>query len=128
MAKISIKKLLENKEKLKNRKAKRQTLYVDSLEGEIVIQQPEKSVALEALEMTQDSEREDLADPYLVYHCVVEPNLKDPALQQEFGCVEPMDIVDMIFLPGEVATIGGFAMKLAGYGKGVKAVDDEIKN
>ena len=128
MAKITIAKLLENKSKLKNKKVKRQTLYVASLEGEIVIQEPEKSVALEALKMTQDSEKEDQADPYLVYHCVIEPNLKDPTLQQEYGCVEPFDIVDMIFDPGEVQSIGGFALKLAGYATGVKAVDDEIKN
>ncbi|HZG81489.1 MAG TPA: hypothetical protein VEZ13_12040 [Brevibacillus sp.] len=126
--KITIAKLLENKSKLKNKKAKRQTLFIASLDGEIVIQEPEKSVALEALEMAQDSERENKADPYLVYHCVVEPNLKDPTLQQEFGCSEPFDIVDMIFQPGEVAAIGGFALKLAGFATGVKAVDDEIKN
>lgn len=128
MSKITVAKLLEKKEKLKNKKPKRQTLFIASLDGEIVIQQPQKSVALEALAMAQDIEREDQADPYLVYNCVIEPNLKDPTLQQEYGCVEPMDIVEMIFDPGEVATIGGFALKLAGYGNGVKAVDNEIKN
>lgn len=128
MAKITIAQLLEQKEKLKNKEPKRQTLFVASLGGEIVIQEPERGLALEALQMTQDSEKEDMADPYLVYHCVIEPNLKDPALQTEFGCTEPMDIVEMIFRPGEVAAIGGHAMKLAGFATGVRAIDDEIKN
>lgn len=126
--KITIAQLLEQKDKLKNKEPKKQTLYVASLDGEITIQEPERALALEALQMTQDSEKEDMADPYLVYHCVIEPNLKDSTLQKEFGCNEPTEIVEMIFQPGEIASIGGFAMKLAGFATGVRAVDEEIKN
>lgn len=128
MAKVTIASLMEQKDKLKNKKAKQQTLFIASLGGEIIIQEPDRSVALEAMAMTHDEQKQDMADPYLVYHCVVEPNLKDATLQKEFGCTEPMDIVDMIFQPGEVASIGGFALKLAGYATGVRAVDQEIKN
>lgn len=126
--KITIADLLAQKDKIKKKEPKKQTLFVASLDGVITIQEPERAIALEALQMAQDSEREDLADPYLVYHCVVEPNLKDPVLQSEFGCTEPTDIVDMIFRPGEVSMIGGFALKLAGFATGVRAVDEEIKN
>lgn len=128
MAKITIAQLLEQKDKLKKKEPKKQTLYVASLEGEITIIEPDRSIAMEALQMAQDSEREEMADLYLAYHCVIEPNLKDPSLQKEFGCAEPMDIVEMIFRPGEIASIGGHAMRLAGYQTGVRAVDKEIKN
>lgn len=128
MAKITIAELLSKKEQLKNKKPKTQTLYVESLGGEIVIQEPDESIAIEALQMTQDAGKEDLADPYLVYNCVIEPNLKDPSLQTEFGCKEPTDIPKIIFKSGELATIGGFALKLAGYGNGVRAVDEKLKN
>lgn len=128
MAKITIADLLAKKEQLKNKKPKTQTLYVESLGGEIVIQEPDDSIAIEALEMTQDDEQKDLADPYLVYNCVIEPNLKDPTLQSEFGCAEPTDIPKIVFKSGEIATIGGFALKLAGYGSGVRAVDEKLKN
>lgn len=125
---ITVADLLKQKDELKKKKQRTQKLYVESLGAEIVIQEPIKGLALEALEMAQDSTRSDKADAHVCYHCVIEPNLKDPELQKQFGCVEPTDIVDMIFLPGEVSAIGGHIMQLAGYGQSVKKLDKELKN
>jgi hypothetical protein len=126
--KLTIKDLLAQKAQLKQKKQRTQTLYVESLDAEIVIQEPSRALALEALEMAQDDMQSDKADPYLVYQCVVEPNLKDPQLQKEFGCVEPTDIVSMIFRSGEIGAISGHALQLAGFGQGVKKVDADLKN
>jgi len=125
---LTIADLLAKKEELKKGNRRTASLYIASLDGEITIQEPERSVALEALQMAQDDSRSDKADPYLVYHCVVQPNLKDQQLQKEFGCVEPFDIVDMLFRPGEIQAISGHALKLAGFGEGVRKVDEIIKN
>ena len=76
--------------------------------------------------MAQESAEK--ADAYNVYHCVGEPNLKDKELQKEFGCVEPTDIADMLFKPGEVASISGHCLQLAGYGNGLQKVSSDIKN
>ena len=56
-----------------------------------------------------------------------EPCLKSKELQQEFGCVDPMEIVEKIFETGEIPQIALECLKLAGYVDGVKAVAD-VKN
>lgn len=128
MGKLTISDLLAKKEQLKKKKSRTETLYVESLDAEIVIQEPSRGLALEALEMAQDPTRSDLADIHMVYHCVIEPNLKDSELQKGFGCTEPTDIVSMIFRPGEIGAISGHAMQLAGFGEGVRKIDKELKN
>ncbi len=126
--KLTIKDLLAQKEQLKKKKELRtQELYIESLDADITIQEPSRALALEALEMAQEG-KSDEADVYIVYHCVIEPDLKDKELQKEFGCVEPTDIVTMIFRPGEISAISGFALQLAGYGQGVRKVDRDLKN
>lgn len=124
--KLTIATLLQNKEKLKNRKPKVQSLYIESLDAEIIIQEPEGAIALESLEMAQNDA--EMADIYMVYNSVIEPNLKDSQLHSEFECKEPTDIVKMIFRAGEITAISGHVLNLAGYGSGVKTVDEELKN
>ncbi|UED78052.1 hypothetical protein [Brevibacillus sp. DP1.3A] len=126
--KITIADLIAQKERIKKRKAKTMTLYVESLDGEIIVQEPEKSISVEALTMVQDDTRSEMADTFLAYHCVIEPNLKDVSLQQAYGCAEPTDIVNMIFRQGEISAIGGHALQLAGYATGVRKVETELKN
>ena len=58
----------------------------------------------------------------MCYECIVEPNLKDAEVQKQFECANPMDIVDVIFAPGEIPQIAIECMKLAGYMGGVEAV------
>lgn len=125
--KLTIKDLLARKDQLKKKKQSTETLYIESLQGEITIQEPTRELCLESLEMAEggDSNR---ADAYMAYNCIVEPNLKDKELQKEFGCVEPTEIVDILFKPGEIAAISGYCLQLAGYGNPVKKVEKEIKN
>lgn len=122
---LNIKDLLAKKEQIIDSHAKSATmqLYVKSLDGEVTIQRPERSTILEAADMENPR-----GDIYTVYQCVVEPNLKSSELQEAFGCVEPLDIVDKLFLPGEVSNIAMQAIQMAGYGeKSVTPVDD-LKN
>lgn len=126
--KLTITDLLKQKEELKRKKKRTLTLHVESLDAEIVIEEPSRAFAMEAIEMAQDQTRSDQADAHVVYNCVIEPNLKDKELQKQFGCVEPTDIVDIIFLSGEVSAISGHVLELSGYGQGVKKVDRDLKN
>lgn len=127
MANITIASLLDKKDALKNKKSSIEKVYIDSLEGEITIKEPSRDLCVESFEMAQLGESA-RADVHIVYNCVIEPNLKDEKLQKEFGCVEPTDIVDIIFKPGEIAAISSHCMEIAGYGRGLKKVDKEIKN
>lgn len=121
-SKITIKDLLQKKEAINSKRAhETKGLYIKSLDGIITIQKPDRTLCLDALGMDQEG------DAYMVYNCVIEPNLKDPELQQEYGCVIPMEIVEQLFEPGEIAGIAKECVALAGYGDSVTVVDD-LKN
>jgi len=114
---LTIKELIDQKEKIAKNKMKQEALYIPSLDSEVTVQAPTTALILEAQDMGSDDPTR--ADVYLVYQCMVVPDLKDKELQKAYDCTEPMDIVDEIFLPGEVASIAEKIMGIAGFG-GVK--------
>ena len=120
--KITLQELIRRKEQMleSKKQPKTATLYIKSLDGTITVESPTAALARDAQEM-------DNGDAYMVYSCVTEPCLKSKELQTEFGCVDPMEIVDKIFEPGEIPQIAMECLKLAGYVDGVRVVND-IKN
>ena len=120
MAKVQLKDLIEKKEQLKNKTPKRAEIFVKSLNGTVTIEAP--SVAL-----AKDAQGMDDGDDFIVYNCVVDPNLKDKKLQEEFGTALPLEIVQAIFEPGEIPQVAIECLKLSGYIEGVKVVDT-LKN
>lgn len=123
---LSIAEILKRKDALKNKSNKTARLYIDSLDAEIVIKAPDREFAFELIQKAQAGDVK--ADAYAVYECVIEPNLKDRKLQEGLGVFAPIDVVDAIFDAGEVASISGHILQLAGFGNGVKKMDDELKN
>jgi len=121
--KITIDELVRRKEQMLQSKKQKKTkdLYVKSLDGTINIEEPDAALARDAQEM------EEKGDAYIVYSCIIEPSLKSKQLQDAFGCVEPMEIVEKIFDVGEIPQIAVECIKLAGYIDGVKPIDD-LKN
>lgn len=126
--KITIADLLANKDKLKKKTAAKAQLFIESLGGQITVQEPSRDLCTEVFEMAENPETRGMSDVHMAYNCVVEPNLKDSELQKAYGCVQPTDIVDELFKAGEVAAISTFCIGMAGYGTGLKKVDEEIKN
>ena len=120
--KITLAELMARKEQMleKRKTPVKQQLYIKSLDGTITIEAPTAALA-------RDAQETENGDAYMVYSCVVEPCLKSKELQEAFGCVEPMEIVEKIFSPGEIPQIAVECLKLAGYIDGVKAVND-VKN
>ena len=120
--KITLQELIRRKEQMleSKKQPKTATLFIKSLGGTITIESPTAALA-------RDAQETENGDAYMVYSCVVEPCLKSKELQEAFGCVEPMEIVDKIFAPGEIPQIAVECLKLAGYIDGVKAVND-VKN
>lgn len=123
---VSIAELLKRKDELKNNKAKTANLYIESLDAEIVIKAPDRQLAFELLSKAQSGDN--TADAYAVLQCVIEPNLKDPSLQEGLGALSPIDVVDALFNAGEIASISSHILQLSGFGGGVRKVDDELKN
>lgn len=121
--KLTLQDLIARAEQSKRGKKELRQLYVKSQDAIITIMKPDRQLVYEALDMEDSTE----GDKYLVYNCVVEPDLKNPELHKAYGVVSPMDIVDEIFDPGEVANIAKEIVKLAGYVDSVKVVDD-LKN
>lgn len=68
------------------------------------------------------------ANDYLLYTCCLEPDLKDPELQKAYGTKDPVDIVDKIFLFGEINTLSDILIKKAGFDKEVMNVYEKLKN
>lgn len=122
MKKITLKDLIARAEQSKEDKKEARKLYVASLDGTITIIKPDRTMVLEGMDMDDTD-----GDDYLVYNCVLEPNLKDKELQKAYGVVSPMEIVNKVFEPGEIAGIAKEIVALAGYVDSVKVVDD-IKN
>lgn len=122
MKKVTITKLIAEADKLKNKRKETKELYVKSLGGTILIEEPKQSLCLDALDMGPGG------DEYLVMECVIEPNLKDKGLMQAYGCKTPLEVIPVLFKPGEIATISKEIVALAGYGgDSVQALDD-LKN
>lgn len=125
--KLTLTDLLKEKEKYEVKDNTTEELYIRRLDASITITKPERSLCIEAFQMANDENQGGKADPFIVYNVVTEPNLKDKELQTEFGCVEPMDIVEKIFEAGEIASIAQAGMELAGYRKSIDKVKD-LKN
>lgn len=123
--KITLQELIAKKEQRLAAKAKPKTIdcYVESLGGTVTLQAPSVEAVSDALKMGEDG-----GNAYTVYQCCVEPNLKDPELREAYGAADPVEIVDLIFEPGEVAALSIECMKLAGYGDGSVKPLDTLKN
>jgi hypothetical protein len=60
---------------------------------------------------------------------VVAPDLKDSKLLKTFECLEPTDLPEKLFQPGEVAALSVKIMQLAGYRKEIHAeIHETAKN
>lgn len=117
--KLTLAELMRRKEQMLAAKKtkKTQDLYVKSIDSVITIEEPDGALCRDANDMEAGE-----GDKYLCFESIKEPNLKDKALQEAYGCAVPMDIVDIIFAPGEIPQIAIECMKLAGYMGGVEQV------
>lgn len=117
--KLTLQELMRRKEQMLEAKKTKKTLdlYVKSIDAVITIEEPDGALCRDANDMEAGE-----GDKYMCYECIKEPNLKAKEVQDGFGCKEPMDIVDIVFAPGEIPQIAIECMKLAGYMGGVEAV------
>lgn len=117
--KLTLAELLRRKEQMIESKKTKKTLdlYVKSIDAVITVAEPDGALCRDANDMEAGE-----GDKYLCYECIIEPNLKSKEVQDAFDCAVPMDVVDIIFAPGEIPQIAIECMKLAGYMGGVEAV------
>ena len=113
---LTIAELIDKKEMFFGKKKTTKEIYVEQLDATITIEKPDRSLILESLELEKGQ------DDFLIYNCIVEPNLKDAELQKAYGCVEPTDIVEKIFDLGSIKGIAEQALKMAGFESKVAVV------
>ena len=63
-----------------------------------------------------------------IYSCCVEPALNDKELQDAYECKEPIDIVDKLFMIGEITSIAQILVDNAGFKDDYKTVVKKAKN
>lgn len=56
---------------------------------------------------------------------MVEPDLKNKDLQKHFGVATPKDLLEKLFLPGEIVDLADTVRTLSGYDE---ETDDDVKN
>lgn len=115
---LTIKDIIAKKKEKKANETKQ--LFVPSLEGNITIAKPTRREVLNALDMS-DGE----GDLYIIYQCVIDPNIKDQSVREDDKVVfEPYKVVEDIFDVGEIIQITQEIAKMVGFHGGVI----EIKN
>ena len=100
-------------------------IYLERLEGEVMIQKIKLNKVLDAIDrIDKDDSMVNLIDVYkeLVYDSV--PILKSEELKGEFELSEPFDIVTEIFELGEILYLGNEILTLYG----LTDLDKTVKN
>ena len=117
-------------QRLKDKKVRRyETLYVPSLEQNIKIRNLDYPEIVECTEIEDDSDP-NASDKYCIYLAVVEPDLKEVALElKEEGLIKTYPEVADIFDMSEIAEIATEIMKLSKViGSKKVTVVDELNN
>lgn len=123
LTKLTLKDLIIKKEQIEANKKKTADLHIPSLDAVITIQKPSIDIVTDALAIENGME----SNKYLIYNCIIEPNLNDKELRDAYGCIEPTEILNKIFDDGEIGSIAEECLKLAGYKNSVSVVE-KIKN
>ena len=111
--KLTLDELIRRKEQILANKKRDETaeVFVKSIDGSVIVKSPDSKLLSDVEEMDDKI----AANAYIVYNCVISPRLKDQHLQEVYGCREPIEIVDKLFLPGEVVRLADTIVKLAGF-------------
>lgn len=124
--KVTLESLIKRKMELKekpNMKASG-TVFIPSLGGEIDYEISKNDV-LDFKNTESGEEEAQIAVNTLIYTMVKSPDLSDKELQKELGCLEPTDIVPLMFTEGEQIDLMNLALEKTGFRAGVIT---EVKN
>lgn len=106
--------LIKNKEIIEERKKDQVEIEVDGYNEPFLFSIPD----LETYDNAQAyaKKRKDIdADKYLIVECCLEPNLRDPDLLKTYEVKNGMDLIGILFRPGDIQGIIKTLMKFSGY-------------
>ena len=121
---LTVEDILKRKDFFKEKRTEKKTLYISSIDSNIVIQKPSRDLLFDVSDMDDESE----ADAYLVYESIVEPDLHSKEIQELYkeDITQPFDVLYEIFDSMEVTQI---AQKIVAFGglNGVSEVTEDLK-
>lgn len=125
--KLTAKDLLAKKDIIRERMNAKITL--DTELGEITFRMPTREDIMDSQAYTNPSGA-DKSSEFLIYSTILEPDLRDAELQAEFldKGEDPMNIVNKVFLAGEVVTVAMTLLNESGYSDESVKVVREVKN
>ena len=119
---ISISDLIKKKESILKREKKKVEVYVEDLDANIVIVEPNRG------QVTDMMDRSENGNEFIIAECIEAPNLRDPELMKAYNVKTPVDLVKKLFKHSTIATLSEKIVSIGGYdGSGIKVVE-EIKN
>lgn len=124
---ISAKDLINKKQLIEDKKESQLEIEVPDV-GTFLFRLPTINDYQDAQAKAKNRPDEAMENKYLIYTCCVEPALNDKELQDEFGCKEPIDIVDKLFMIGEISNIARILVEQAGFGDDYMRVVKKAKN
>lgn len=124
---MNAKELIKKRQLIEDNKNKEFGIEVPDL-GTFIFRIPTLEDYEDAEAYSKSRKNQMLANNYLVHACCVEPNLRDEELLKEFECKDPIDIIEKIFLFGQITNIADILVKKAGYDKENMKIVDKIKN
>ncbi|SMG58198.1 hypothetical protein [Paenibacillus aquistagni] len=112
--------------KLQKQEKKRKTkdYFVPSLEGNVLIEQPEEAIVLKSMDMMGDGNLTSIvaAYDYLIYNSIAV--FRDPELHKEYEIIDPIDIVSALLELNERFQIGEAITKMSG----IEDLGNDVKN
>ncbi|MDF2612779.1 MAG: hypothetical protein K0S71_565 [Clostridia bacterium] len=123
MKKLTIEQLIGAKDKKDKFKVKE--VYIESLDGSVLIQKCKDEVILNAMDsITKNDNVVNMVQIFkeLIYKSI--PLFKNDELLKAYEVAEPIDIVSALLELGEIMTVGNEILKLYGF----DGLEDEIKN
>ena len=124
---ISAKDLIEKKKLIEDKKDKQIEIEVPET-GTFLFRVPNLVDYEDATAYGKKRDNGYEENKFLVHSCCLEPNLKDSELVEAYGVKSPIDIVDKIFMVGEVSTIATTLIQKAGFDKDSYKVVEKAKN
>lgn len=124
---ISAKDLINNRKLIEERKDDQIEIEVPDV-GAFLFRLPTINDYQDAQAKAKNRQNEAMENKYLIYTCCVEPGLNNKELQDAYECKEPIDIVDKLFMIGEITSIAQILVDNAGFNNDYKTVVKKAKN
>lgn len=124
---VSAKELINNRKLIEERKDDQIEIEVPEV-GTFLFRLPTINDYQDAQAKAKNRQNEAMENKYLIYTCCVEPALNNKELQDAYECKEPIDIVDKLFMIGEITSIAQILVDKAGFNNDYKAVVKKAKN